>query len=388
MDLERVRPMANLVLSSDEFVILDIETSGLHPSKGGRIIEIGAVHVKNDVVVGEYKQLIHPEQKIYGKTTELTGITNEMLEKMPNFREVLPGFFEFIKGKVIVAHNAKFDWDRFLVFFFNKVGIEPKNKIVDTLILSKYLFPNEKEHNLGYLVKKYGVNAGEAHRAFDDALATSKILKIFKNLLIQDENFKGTEQLNIFSSAPNNSDSPLNKEDDFKYVEFTIRRVQFWEKSNSVRVLYRRIYLILDIGTIYFDLLTNTWGNKDVKGNIDFKEVEKRLLNSPTKLHQLKGYVTKEMLMGYFGIKEVPKNERNEHYEIKRIKYWEKNNMRRIYITLEEGTVYFDLVERQWGNKNTSKLLNFSALQRDVLKFLGYKELNAFYSFTGDKQSA
>ncbi|MCR1898110.1 PolC-type DNA polymerase III [Irregularibacter muris] len=160
------------------FIVFDIETTGLSPDKN-QITEIGAVKIKNQQVIDRFSTLINPECPIPLKITELTGITDEMVENQPKISEVLPTFLEFCDDAVLVAHNAKFD----ISFIKNKafeMGRQVNNTILDTLALARMSLPQLKRHRLNNLAKYFDVKLLNHHRAVDDAEATAEI---FMNLI-------------------------------------------------------------------------------------------------------------------------------------------------------------------------------------------------------------
>ena len=158
----------------DDFVVFDIETTGLSP-KNDMITEIGAVKISKGVIVDRYSQLINPGVKIPKKIIELTGITDDMVKNKPSIEEVLPKFIEFFGDSILVAHNASFDMG-FIIEKFSKVGIEINNTVLDTLELSRELFPNLKSHRLNKVAKHLNVKLENHHRAVDDSEATANIL--------------------------------------------------------------------------------------------------------------------------------------------------------------------------------------------------------------------
>lgn len=271
---EKINKMKSVLVSSNEFVVLDIETTGLSPLKGGRIIEIGAVKIVNEEIVDTFSQLIYPEMKIYKKIIDITGITNEMLSDKPVFREVLPKFYKFIGNTTVVAHNSGFDWDRFLLFYFSKVGIIPTNQVVDTLLLSRELFPNASSHKLEDICRELGIVLSNAHRAENDAIATSKLFLEIRKLCLKDFNAEQSEQTDLFNMTaiereePNKLQSPKNN--------FVIKRIAYWEKQVSKKKRYERIYVTLDIGVAYFDIPTRTWGIDKCEHPVDLKVISGR----------------------------------------------------------------------------------------------------------------
>lgn len=257
--------MEDIINYSNEFVVVDIETSHYCPQKGGMIIELAAVKIKNDKIVDFRTQLINPERKLTKKIIEVTGITDSMLEGKPVFREVLPNFYKFIGDAVIVAHNAKFDWDRFLVYFLQKVGIYPTNKIVDTLILSKKYIESKEGYSLGALCKLLKIEHKNKHRALGDAIATAKLFLYLKNNFIKKE---GTgKQIAINGLVKENKCRPQR-----------IRKVSYWQKEIKDKH-FKRLYVSLDRSIVFYDIPTRAWEVKSSNEPIDFKQVEKDILN-------------------------------------------------------------------------------------------------------------
>lgn len=268
--LKRGELMSGILAQSPSFITLDIETSGLSPDKGGFIIELAGVKVVNGEIVERFTELIHPGVKIYAKTTELTGITNEMLVGKPAYGQVLPRFHKFIGNLPVVAHNSMFDWDRFLLHYFKKVGIIAKNQVVDTLALAKMYYPERKSYKLQELCTLNGIVIESHHRALDDAEATAKLAilfqKQFANSVVVGDLF--TEPQAFHQAEP----TPTPK------TSFRIKRAKYWEKEITKKKKMQRIYVQLSIGNVYFDIPTQTWYNKDVKESLDFEALQEAVL--------------------------------------------------------------------------------------------------------------
>ncbi len=180
-----LRKLENLKDNYDNFVVFDLETTGLS-SRNNKIIEIGAVKIQNNKIVDTYNTFIDPEEFLDGKIIELTNITDEMLKGSPKFNEICDEFRKFIKDSILVAHNAEFDIG-FLENAFRNEACEFNNPYIDTLELSRILNPDIKSHRLGKLAKKYGVSLVNAHRAIDDAMATAEVfLRMIRDYLSED----------------------------------------------------------------------------------------------------------------------------------------------------------------------------------------------------------
>ena len=156
-----------------DYVVFDIETTGLSASSC-KITEIGAVKIENGKATDTFSQLINPEAHIPDNITDLTGISDDMVADKPKIDEVLPKFLDFCRGCTVVAHNASFDCG-FIRYNATALGLEFHNKIADTLLMSRELFPNEKKHSLDAVCDRLNVSLENHHRAVDDATATAEI---------------------------------------------------------------------------------------------------------------------------------------------------------------------------------------------------------------------
>lgn len=165
----------------DEYVVLDLETTGLS-SRSDEIIEIGAVKVENCKIKEKFHVLVRPKKNISLEITRLTGITNDMVKDKPFIDEVLDEFLNFIGDFPLVAHNASFDVS-FLKEAFSKKNRMIHNPVVDTIKLSKVLLPNLKKYKLDSVASSLKISMKNHHRADDDAETTAQILiKLFEIL--------------------------------------------------------------------------------------------------------------------------------------------------------------------------------------------------------------
>lgn len=164
------------ILNKATYVVFDLETTGLS-ARYNKIIEFGAVKISGGTEVDRLDILINPETHIDAKIARLTNIDDSMLEGKPKINEVLPKILEFIGDSILVTHNAQFDCS-FLNEALVSNGYEPlKNGVVDTLALSRYLFPESKTHRLGALCNHLEVVYDEesAHRADYDAFVLGEV---------------------------------------------------------------------------------------------------------------------------------------------------------------------------------------------------------------------
>ncbi|MDH5528161.1 MAG: DNA polymerase III subunit epsilon [Nitrospirota bacterium] len=156
-------------------VVLDTETTGLSPSEGHRVIEIGVVEMINLHVTGRtFHHYIHPEREIPEDSIRIHGITDDKVADAPKFREIADAFLEFIGDAPLVIHNAPFD----LAFLNNELILCGRrtldsHPVVDTLVEAKRRHPRQR-NNLDALCKRYGVENG--HRELHGALLDAEIL--------------------------------------------------------------------------------------------------------------------------------------------------------------------------------------------------------------------
>lgn len=164
------------------YAIVDIETTGGSPRKE-RITEIAVFIFDGEKIVDEFSSLVNPERNIPYYITNLTGITNEMVAEAPKFYEIAKDIVEITEGKTLVAHNAKFDYS-FIRQEFKNLGYSYKRNLLDTVSLSRKLFPGYRSYGLGNLCGELGIEINGRHRASGDAMAT---VKLFELLLQADE---------------------------------------------------------------------------------------------------------------------------------------------------------------------------------------------------------
>ena len=157
----------------DEFVVFDIETTGLS-AMTCKITEIGAVLVRNGEVLKVFSTFVNPEGHIPEEITELTGITDDMVSDAPSQGDDVKAFIEFVGKRTVVAHNANFDMG-FIRRAAENAGIHFDPPYLDTLSMSRFLNPELKNHKLDTLVDFYRLGDFNHHRACDDAEVTAKI---------------------------------------------------------------------------------------------------------------------------------------------------------------------------------------------------------------------
>ena len=189
-------PPKNTLISNVTFVVFDTETTGFSP-KNDRLVELGAVKFRNGKVLEEKTWLINPRRSIPSFVQRVHGITPEMVKDSPTFKEVFPEFNEFIKGCVLIAHNANFDVS-FMRAEMARNQIEPpQNLTIDSLKLFRAWYPDLKSYRLGDLADYTKVAGGTFHRAEADS---HYVFLIFENEL-QKRQQQSLKLSDIYSEA-------------------------------------------------------------------------------------------------------------------------------------------------------------------------------------------
>ena len=175
-----------------EFCVFDTETTGLDPGVE-YLTEIGGVIVRNGEVVEEFDTFVKPGKPITPKITELTGITNEMVDNAPSEAEALKAFLEFADGRILVAHNAHSFDIRFLRAAAKRSGIEFEPTYIDTLTMAQAMYPGLHNYKQGTINKHLELPAYEAHRACEDAGALGRIFCVMLKDLEEKQVAKASE---------------------------------------------------------------------------------------------------------------------------------------------------------------------------------------------------
>ncbi len=163
-------------LSDLNYTVFDTETTGLDPSAGDEIIQIGATRIVNGKLLRSecFDQLVDPQRAVLPASTAIHGIQPEMLVGQPRIADVLPAFHAFASDTVLVAHNAAFDM-RFLEMKEALTGVHFDQPVLDTLLLSAVLHPNQESHRLEAIAERLDVPVAGRHTAVGDAFVTAEV---------------------------------------------------------------------------------------------------------------------------------------------------------------------------------------------------------------------
>lgn len=173
---EKSRALEDRLLTELTYTVFDTETTGLNPSQGDEIIQIGATRVLNGKLLRNesFEQLIDPRRPLSAESAQIHGITADMLAGKPAIEVVLPSFHAFAADTVLVAHNAAFDM-RFLQLKEAATGLAFDQPVLDTLLLSAVIHPNQESHRLEAIAERLGITIIGRHTAMGDAIVTAEV---------------------------------------------------------------------------------------------------------------------------------------------------------------------------------------------------------------------
>ena len=172
----QTRALDERLLDELTCTVFDTETTGLSPSDGDEIIQIGATRIVNGKLLRHesFEQLVDPRRALAEASIAIHGINAQMLQGQPTILEVLPVFHTFAAETVLVAHNAAFDM-RFLQMKEAASGLRFDHPVLDTLLLSAWLHPNQESHRLEAIAERFGVVVTGRHTALGDAMVTAEV---------------------------------------------------------------------------------------------------------------------------------------------------------------------------------------------------------------------
>ena len=165
------RPLRSLI-----YTVFDTETTGLNPSQGDEIIQIGATRIVNGKLLRQdaFEQLIDPGRSIPAASIPIHGITPAMVQGQPRIGQVLPSFHAYASDTVLVAHNAAFDM-KFLQLKERSTGLRFDQPVLDTLLLSAVIHPHQDSHHLEAIAQRMNITVLGRHTALGDALVTAEV---------------------------------------------------------------------------------------------------------------------------------------------------------------------------------------------------------------------
>lgn len=167
----------------NRLLVVDFETTGSNPRQGDKIIQIGAVAIDDGQIVDSFSTLINPEQSIPPFITQLTGITDDMVEDAPTIEDAFPRFLRMLEGRTFVAHNAYFDLQFLQEALLSQGYYTFDGYVLDTVELARLLLPMQNSYRLGELASDLDIEHDRPHQADSDALATAELYMYLYDVL-------------------------------------------------------------------------------------------------------------------------------------------------------------------------------------------------------------
>ena len=262
--LESIQSLHPVLMSMDQCVVLDLETTGFSLEKWAEIIEIAAVKVdlKRKKIIGKYHSYVCPSHafNIPKKITDLTGIDWAKVGDSPYVEEVLPELSGFIGDLPIVAHNAIFDWIRFLLPAFEMVGLHATNRCICSMRLAKNVRPKlgKSGYNLEALCSLYGHTMKNHHEAMADTAVTASI---FLRLLgeYREQNASGGKLL--FTGGEYNPPKP-SQIPTVNFSNLTIKRISPYKGAS--KKAGQDIYVTTNFGRVCYSTRRRVWTCKEL----------------------------------------------------------------------------------------------------------------------------
>ncbi|MFZ6817965.1 DUF1653 domain-containing protein [Undibacterium sp. Ji22W] len=176
---------------AEPIVMIDFETTGISPDHGDRITEVAALRIQGGEIVERYVSLINCNVRIPSFITQLTGITQAMVNQAPSVTEVMPALLDFIGGDYLAAHNASFD-EKFLIAEAQRLGLKARHRgTICSVKLARRVLPGMSSYSLGPLAADLGLRfKGKAHRAEADAEVAANLLLHIASHLQQKHQFE------------------------------------------------------------------------------------------------------------------------------------------------------------------------------------------------------
>jgi DNA polymerase-3 subunit epsilon len=177
-------PFDDVELRQLPCTLFDLETTGLNPKGGDTIVSVSAVRIINGKILPEepYHQLVDPCRSIPAESCRIHGISDEMVRGKPLLREVLPYFYRYAEGSVLISHCAEFDM-LFLRQSEREAGVAFDNPVLDTLLLASLVLPSRKDQTLEAIARRLGTQVYSRHSSLGDALTAAEIYLKLQSLL-------------------------------------------------------------------------------------------------------------------------------------------------------------------------------------------------------------
>lgn len=177
MKQQRKIELFDTPLHEIEFVVFDLETTGFFVNQGDEIISFGGVGVRGGQIIEEeqFHTLTNPNRLIPAHIEKLTGISNEMAVQAPSLIDSLRDFFQFVQRRVLIAHGTGHDKQFLNNALWKTSRTTLTHRVLDTMMIAKWLEPTRTNFELDELLLKYGVPITNRHHALEDAIMTAEL---------------------------------------------------------------------------------------------------------------------------------------------------------------------------------------------------------------------
>ena len=257
----------SLLMNLKDYTMIDIETTGLDPEYDS-IIEVGAIQFRDRIEARRFSSLVNPNYSIDEFITELTGITNDMLQSAPVIADVFPTFIDFIGDDVLVGHNVNFDVN-FIYDNCEHLSRPPfSNDFIDTMRLSRRLFPEWQQYRLIDISEKLSIPTSGHHRAIADCEITNACY--IKMVSFAEENNIDISQLSkyhhVSASEIKSSTEEFIDEDNPLFGQLCVF-------TGALDKMHRKaaMQIVVDIGGYCADTVTNKTKYL-ILGNVDYRK--------------------------------------------------------------------------------------------------------------------
>jgi len=223
---DRIYKGKKLEFFPDEYIVFDLETTGTNIKKD-KIIEIGAIKIKNNEIIDKFETLINPNIPIPYKATEINHITDEMVKDAPTFEEIADKLYIFLKDSILAGYNADTFDINLLYDAYEELGIKFTNDFIDILNIAKNILPELNNYKLEEdLVPYYNIEVKQSHRAISDCITE---YKVFNELKIDSVNKR---HLNKYYAKKKSTkqDTSYLKFPNIQLDEFNANKVTFEQK--------------------------------------------------------------------------------------------------------------------------------------------------------------
>jgi DNA polymerase III epsilon subunit family exonuclease len=171
------------LVDGNDYLVIDVETTGLSADRGDRVCEIGAVKLRGGAIIETYGTLIDPQQPISAGAYAVNGISPHMLINAPLFSDIAEKLWTMMHNTILVAYNAPFDLS-FFTSEFRLIGYPRiSNIVVDALALARQLLPGLQTYKQENVARIAGISFPVMHRALEDATTTAQLFTIFTTIL-------------------------------------------------------------------------------------------------------------------------------------------------------------------------------------------------------------